>query len=52
MPREVNQENVRLLIPGKAACVAAIIAEKRNILPQEALLAFSIATLSTSVWRF
>lgn len=40
MPREVNQENVRLLIPGKAACVAAIIAEKRNILPQEALLAF------------
>ncbi len=40
MPAEITQENVRLLIPGKAARVAMLIAAKRRISPQKALLAF------------
>ena len=40
MPAEITQDNVRLLIPGKAAQVASLIAAKRGIAPKEALLAF------------
>ena len=40
MPAEITQENVRLLIPGKAAKIATLIAAKRHITPKAALLAF------------
>ena len=40
MPAEITQENVRLLIPGKAARMAALIASHRHITPKAALLAF------------
>ena len=40
MPAEITQNNVRLLIPGKAARMATLIAAKRHISPQSALLAF------------
>ena len=40
MPAEITQENVRLLIPGKAARVAILIAAHRHITPKAALLAF------------
>jgi len=40
MPAEITQENVRLLIPGKAARIATLIAAKRHITPKAALLAF------------
>ena len=40
MPAEITQENVRLLIPGKAARLATLIAAQRHITPKAALLAF------------
>ena len=40
MPAEITQENVRLLIPGKAAKIATLIAARRHITPKAALLAF------------
>ena len=40
MPAEITQENVRLLIPGKAARMATLIAAHRHISPKAALLAF------------
>ena len=40
MPVQITQENVRLLIPGKAAGVAVLMSEKRSISPKAALLAF------------
>jgi len=40
MPAEITQQNVRLLIPGKAAQVASMIAAKRNISLKTALLSF------------
>ena len=40
MPAEITQENVRLLIPSKAASVAMILAEKRAISPKDALMEF------------
>ncbi len=40
MPAEITQENVRLLLPGKNAQVATMIAEARNISPAIALLEF------------
>ena len=40
MPAEITQDNVRLLIPGKAARMATLIAAHRHITPKEALLAF------------
>ena len=40
MPAEITQENVRLLIPGKAARMATLIAAHRHITPKAALLAF------------
>ena len=40
MPAEIIQENVRLLIPGKAARMATLIAAHRHITPKAALLAF------------
>ena len=40
MPAEITQENVRFLIPGKAAGVAMILAEKRAISPKDALMEF------------
>lgn len=40
MSAEINSENVRMLIPGKAAQVAALIAAKRKISLKQALLAF------------
>lgn len=40
MPAEITQQNIRLLIPGKAAQVASMIATKRNISLKTALLAF------------
>ena len=40
MPAEITQENVRLLIPGKAAKIATLIATRRHITPKAALLAF------------
>ena len=40
MPAEITQENVRLLIPGKAARMATLIAAHRHIPPKAALLAF------------
>ena len=40
MPAEITQENVRLLIPGKAARMATLIAACRHITPKAALLAF------------
>ena len=40
MPAQITQENVRLLIPGKAAGVAVLMSEKRSISPKAALLAF------------
>ena len=39
-PAEITQSNVRLLIPGKAAQVASLIAQKQGISPKEALLTF------------
>ena len=38
MPAQITQSNVRLLIPGKAAGVAMLIAEKRAVPPKTALL--------------
>ena len=40
MPAEITQSNVRLLIPGKAARMATLIAAHRHISPKAALLAF------------
>ena len=40
MPAEITQSNLRLLIPGKAARMATLIAAGRNISPKAALLAF------------
>lgn len=40
MSTEITQQNVRLLIPGKAAQIASLIAVKRGITPKAALLAF------------
>ena len=40
MPAEITQNNVRLLIPGKAARMATLIAARRKITPKAALLAF------------
>ena len=40
MSAEITQENVRLLIPGKAARMATLIATHRHITPKAALLAF------------
>lgn len=40
MSTEITQQNVRLLIPGKAAQIASLIAAKRGITPKAALLAF------------
>ena len=40
MPAEITQDNVRLLIPGKAARMATLIAARRHISPKAALLAF------------
>ena len=40
MPAEITQDNVRLLIPGKAARMAMLIAARRHLSPKAALLAF------------
>jgi len=40
VPAEITQDNVRLLIPGKVAKVASLIAARRGITPRRALLAF------------
>ena len=40
MPAQITQANVRLLIPGKAAKIATLIAARRHITPKAALLAF------------
>ena len=40
MPAEITQGNVRLLIPGKAARMATLIAARRRISLKAALLAF------------
>ena len=40
MPAEITQNNVRLLIPGKAARMAMLIAARRHLSPKAALLAF------------
>ena len=40
MPAQITQDNVRLLIPGKAAGVAMLIAEKRAVPPKTAFLEF------------
>lgn len=40
MSAQITQNNVRLLIPGKAAGVAMLIAEKRAVPPKTALLEF------------
>ena len=59
MLAEINQSNVRLLIPGKAAKIALMIAAKRNISPKEALLAFyrsklyqTLARESSKYWHY
>lgn len=59
MPNEINQSNVRLLIPGKAARVAAMLAKSRKLTPPEALLAFYRSSLyrqlereETKLWHF
>jgi len=59
MPAEITQSNVRLLIPGKAAGVACLIASKRNISPMDALLAFyhsstyrKLEQETTKYWHF
>lgn len=40
MPGEVTQDNLHLFIAGKAAGVAAMIAEEQGISPSEALVQF------------
>ncbi len=57
--REINQENVRLLIPGKAAAVAARISENERLSPKDALLKFyhskvyaQLEDESTKVWHY
>ena len=40
MPAEITQSNLHLLIPGKAARMAILIAAKRHISSRAALLAF------------
>ena len=40
MPAEITRNNLRLLIPGKAARMAVLIAARRHIPPKAALLAF------------
>ena len=40
MPAQITQANVRLLIPGKAAGVAFLMAAKQSLSPKAALLAF------------
>jgi hypothetical protein len=40
MPAEITQENVRLLLPGKNAQVASMIAEAKKIPSAAALLEF------------
>lgn len=59
MPAEITQENVRLLIPGKAARVASLIAAKRGILAPAALLFFyrsriyqELARESSKYWHY
>ena len=42
MPAEITQENVRLLIPGKAARVATLIAAHRHITLKAALLVVGV----------
>jgi len=59
MPAEITQSNVRLLIPGKAARVATLIAAKRHISSKAALLAFyrsktyrELARESSKYWHY
>ena len=59
MPAEINQGNVRLLIPGKAARMATLIAAERHISPKAALLAFyrsktyrELERESSKYWRY
>ena len=40
MPAKITQNNVRLLIPGKAARMAILLAEHLHLSPKSALLAF------------
>ena len=59
MPAEITQSNVRLLIPGKAARMATLIAARRHISPKAALLAFyrsktyrELARESSKYWHY
>lgn len=51
MSQEITQENVRLLLPGKVARVAMLIAEKQHIPPKEALLLFYCSPAYTLLER-
>lgn len=55
----ITQQNVRLLIPGKAAGVASLIAKHTGMTPKEALLCFYHSPLyeqlereKTKVWHY
>lgn len=57
--QKVNQNNVRLLIPNKAAAVAARISETESLTSREALLKFyrskiygQLENESTKVWHY
>lgn len=59
MPADIIQENVRLLIPGKAARITSLIAAKRGISAKAALLAFyrsrtyqELARESSKYWHY
>ena len=59
MQDTINQENLRLLIPGKAARIASMLAKARKITPEAALLAFYRSPLyrqlereETKLWHF
>ncbi len=59
MPTEITQDNVRLLLPGKNAQVAAMIADAKKISYEAALLEFyrsetyrKLECEKTKYWHF
>ncbi len=57
--QEINQKNVRLLIPNKAAAIAIKIAQEENLSLKEALLKFyhskiyeQLENESTKMWHY
>lgn len=59
MPNKINRKNVHLLLPGKIARVASILAKSRKLTPLEALTAFyrspvyrQLEQEETKLWHF